>query len=284
MEASEAALGTGGLLLPWQGGGALALPDLTKAADIPVTAAPLPISAATIELRRIVDREAEIHRTRFGYHESGFRGWPTIEEQHRYCEAAEVVLNRPVQSWADVAEIAEIAWKLQPKVGLGADRPRYVTLESYQPHLAAWHGNIGMPCRDTHARAIACLIEAVMTLGGGRRLDPLRYDSEVVDTAVAQGRVGEAQGGGPVMHTEPVTMPPLALELREIRRRQLKANGAKDGDREYQVLGKEGDTIAKRIWRSRVSPGAMSHRVRRSWSSIIVTGVSAPTTTAPHAS
>ena len=48
------ALGAGGLLLPWAGKGALALPaDLGKAASLPVTAAPLPFSAECLQLREI---------------------------------------------------------------------------------------------------------------------------------------------------------------------------------------------------------------------------------------
>jgi hypothetical protein len=51
------ALGAGGLLLPWSGKGALALPaDLGKAAQIPLTAAPMPFSAECLQLREINGR------------------------------------------------------------------------------------------------------------------------------------------------------------------------------------------------------------------------------------
>jgi len=48
------ALGAGGLILPWAGKGALALPaDLGKAAQIPLTAAPMPFSPECLQLRHL---------------------------------------------------------------------------------------------------------------------------------------------------------------------------------------------------------------------------------------
>lgn len=200
----RAALGTGGLLLPWQGGGALALPDLAKAALVPVTAGPFPVSAETIELRRILARQYEVHLMQFDGEPYGRRRTPSDHRDRLWRECAEeykkvasVVLDRPVASWGQAVEIAEICWRVHPKVWFGEEPGRTfgsLTLQGYQKHSTA----------DFYSRPMPCLIEAVLQLGGGERHAPnFAPDEDILRRQLSRDELsdlcalGKRPGGAP---------------------------------------------------------------------------------------
>jgi hypothetical protein len=161
------ALGAGGLLLPWSGKGALALPaDLGKAASLPVTAAALPFSAECLQLREIKRALAALPANCDLYR--GFPGakapwYDTMSNEYHPVYAR--LTRRPVRSWTDCVELAEAIWAFWEKdnrdgfcVG-----PRIAKL-SVDPR----HAHIGYHQRE----AIAALVEGVLALGGGERFDP----------------------------------------------------------------------------------------------------------------
>jgi hypothetical protein len=162
------ALGASGLLLPFAGKGALALPaDLGKAAQLPVTAAPMPFSTECLELRQmrrqLLDcrlRQSQDRQPHDDYH----RDWHAVMD--RYGATTAVLAGRPATSWGHVVELAEIAWHFAPKEEIiNADGCSvYTGRIATRPHLAK-----GEDC--WRMRANAALIEAVLALGGGERFD-----------------------------------------------------------------------------------------------------------------
>jgi len=115
------ALGAGGLLLPWSGSGALALPtELGKAAALPVTPTALPVSGQMLRLR---DVRRELHGVYLSEpHDrlsSELRGkeWRDLMQREHKPLAAQIV-GRRKPTWTDCTEIAEVAtWTM---VRLGA--------------------------------------------------------------------------------------------------------------------------------------------------------------------
>jgi hypothetical protein len=103
------ALGAGGVLLPWAGKGALALPaDLGKAAALPVAPAAMPLSPQFLQLREV--REA-LHQCYMRQHHLSFdvseREWRNLMVNHHKPLEAEIV-GRRKPTWQDCREIAEI--------------------------------------------------------------------------------------------------------------------------------------------------------------------------------
>jgi hypothetical protein len=157
-----ALVGAGGLLLPWKGGGALALPDLAEAARVPVTLAPFPVSAELLELRRLKRRLVELKAVptqhaledHFARHESDRAAMRWFEVMYgEYWPIAQSIAERPVASWGQCVELAEIVW----------DRKKKWRIDNNvrKPHH---HG-------DTD-HILATLVDGVLTLGGGERFDP----------------------------------------------------------------------------------------------------------------
>jgi hypothetical protein len=113
------ALGAGGLLLPWAGKGALALPadSLGKAAQLPVTATSLPFSREALRLREIRQELHAIHLTGRGdlygegknTQEHRYRPWRSLMMEH-YRPLAHAIESRPEPTWTDCVELAEIIW------------------------------------------------------------------------------------------------------------------------------------------------------------------------------
>ena len=169
------ALGAGGLLLPWAGKGALAFPaDLGKAASLPVTAASLPFSAECLQLREIkralaaLPVNCDINR---GLPGAKAPWYETMTNE--YCPKEARLVRRPVRSWTDCVELAETIWAFWEK----EHRDGYcvgpmIAKLSTNPR----HASIGYHQRD----AIVALVEGVLALGGGERLDPriVPYDPE----------------------------------------------------------------------------------------------------------
>jgi hypothetical protein len=104
-------LGAGGVLLPFAGKGALALPaDLGKAAALPVAPTPLPVSPQLLQLREI---RRELHEI-YLWDTSDTRGasWRHVM-QNKYVPTVAEIVGRRNATWADCVEIAEIAmWRM----------------------------------------------------------------------------------------------------------------------------------------------------------------------------
>jgi hypothetical protein len=167
-------LGAGGLLLPWAGRGALALTtDLGKAAQLPVTAAPLPFSADTLRLR---DIKRALHALRTNDCRRGLRWrfaaeppyygdysarWILMKTQE-YNPVQERLAARPVRSWTDCVELAEAIWTFWTKQDPIAG-PTTSKLSANSNHAV-----IG----DHQHRMIVALVEGILALGGGEKFDP----------------------------------------------------------------------------------------------------------------
>lgn len=148
----------GGLLLPFRGAGALEL-DLT-APHVPVSAVPLPVSSTTLELRRIKHALHEIRQRQVCRDGSLSDEWR--ETVRAYDAEAELLLSRPVRSWADCVELAEVCWHTHWK---GWDENGRVRLAPRWPDCIA-------------ERARISLIEGVLSLGGGQRFDPNHVEDD----------------------------------------------------------------------------------------------------------
>ena len=170
------AIGAGGLLLPWAGKGALALPaDLGAAASLPVTAAPLPFSVEALRLREIRDAMHRIHMTRgtAGQDERS-REWCSLMVDH-YAPAARTIAARAEPTMTDCVELAEIIWHYLPKEQVQVRKGEWeyhddtgALAVAGDRHTVHYFGGNAYQCRD----AIVALVEAVLTIGAGERRDP----------------------------------------------------------------------------------------------------------------
>jgi hypothetical protein len=195
---------SGGLILPWAGSKALALAEPTTVADLAVVETPFPASAEILRFRSMItemsawrleatiaqERKDEVdlalfaERRRHGTEPKTFfrTGQPLFSELKQRCDAWEAqahkVLSRPVQSWGDVAEIAEIAWTVAPKVGDRMDDKGEPAPPGATPALRRYAGSVRDPRNYIDEFAIAAnaaLIDGVLTMAGGQRFDPY-YD------------------------------------------------------------------------------------------------------------
>ena len=114
------ALGAGGVLLPWAGKGALALPaNLGKAAALPVTPTPLPVSAEMLRLR---ETRRELHSIylatpddypkqdrpdEFGSRDGRTKAWREVM-RGKHTPTKRQIIGRKKPTWSDCVEIAEI--------------------------------------------------------------------------------------------------------------------------------------------------------------------------------
>lgn len=168
----KAALGAGGLILPFAGGSALAMVDKRATDDVAVTPVEWPVSETLLRFRAIRDQLLALRRPEGGSIDYQAR-WILL--WHDLVDAADGVWSEPVHTWGDVAARAEIAWAGAPKV---ADA-RGVTEDPgpYRNYCSLAKGNgIHYPIMGyTSAfsiKANAELIEAVLVLTGGDRVDP----------------------------------------------------------------------------------------------------------------
>jgi hypothetical protein len=170
------ALGAGGLLLPLQGKGAVALAaDLGEAARLPVSVAPLPFSKQALHLREI---NRALHRCHLANHsEARQREWRSLMVDE-YGPTAHAIAGREKPTWSDCVELAEIIWRGLPKETRVADDA---------PPDWQYEVETGALCMSDETRmhsdqfrsgchwsraAIIALVEAVLILGKGERFDP----------------------------------------------------------------------------------------------------------------
>jgi hypothetical protein len=156
----------GGLLLPLRGSGAFAL-DLSHP-KVPVASVGIPRSAEGLELSRLRAVLAEIHDRP----NSDARTESWRQTMHAYRAIIDQICARPVYSWNDCIDLAEVGWHISDKEPDPNGRLRLV------------------PCRqteanDTFTRARHALFEAVLTLGQGERVDPKSVSRYGVVTAHA---------------------------------------------------------------------------------------------------
>jgi hypothetical protein len=156
--------GTGGLLLPWQGGNVFALPtDLGAAAELPVRTMPLPVAKETLHLREIIERQRDWYRETPAdrRHNIGNREWQALAAE--YAAVADVILRRAITTWGQASEVAEIAWRYHDKTWRWDSEREWMALAN-APY-----------CGDRSGRfpsSASVLIEGVLALGGGQRNDP----------------------------------------------------------------------------------------------------------------
>jgi len=117
-----------------------------------VTAAPLPFSPECLQLREIKRALAalpNVHDGRWGRMIVG-----------EYRPAGDRLCARPVRSWTDSVELAELIWTFWQKDTRdcdGLDRPT--------DRLSASPLNVP-------AAPVVALVEGILALGGGERFDP----------------------------------------------------------------------------------------------------------------
>jgi hypothetical protein len=164
------ALGTGSLLLPLAGKGALALPaDLGPAAHLPVSERALPLPPACLELRRIKYVLAHVHAEPHSRDRS--LRWKILAE--RYESIARDLASKPAASWSDCVALAEIAWHMTTKEEIeGPDGFPVYTGELEIGRQEAIRNPWAAPCSAWWHHVQVALIEAVLSLGGGERFDP----------------------------------------------------------------------------------------------------------------
>jgi hypothetical protein len=146
------ALGAGGLLLPWAGKGALALPaDLGTAARLPVTATALPFSSELLQLREVRRglRRCWLHQHNYPGTSEYSTAWRDLM-QDRHTPLAERIAQRSPATWTDVVELAEVCWE-------------------HVAHRRSLRADGIAPWLHPHEAASEALVDAVLTLGGGER-------------------------------------------------------------------------------------------------------------------
>ena len=154
------------LLLPVAGSGAVAFADPAKAASIPMmTAAPLPFSADCLQLRSIKRALAALpENSDIG--SPGQKGrWYRMQTEE-YHPIKMRVSTRPVTSWTDCVELAEIIWTEWEK-----DHRDGYCVGPPGNKLAVHENQVG-PGSFYARHAITALVEGVLALGGGERFDP----------------------------------------------------------------------------------------------------------------
>jgi hypothetical protein len=113
------ALGAGGLLLPWTGKGALALPaDLGKAAELPVAPATPPISSELLQLREVRRALHDCYLRQHDYPSPSAyqQDWFDLFVHSAQPLEWEIVSRRKV-TWSDCTEIAEVAMHRMVRFG-----------------------------------------------------------------------------------------------------------------------------------------------------------------------
>lgn len=168
---------SGGLLLPWAGGKALALADPAAAADVALVTADFPASPDLIQYRQLMREHAA-----WRLNQAITKWYPRnrVETDQQLADAvrehglrhkgvAAQIWSQPARTWGDVVARAEIAWSAAPKVryydGRPSDPEPELQTMADQPRAHVYLTTFSLA-------ANAALIESVLTMAGGERYDP----------------------------------------------------------------------------------------------------------------
>ena len=152
------ALGAGGLLLPWAGNGALALPaDLGSAAHLPVSKVAPTFSAEALRLR-------ELREVMFRVNGKQSATWSACTDE--YGPLLTAITDRPKPTWQDVVELAEEIWRVLPKEEIPNANGSDIHTGALSVSPAEWRTG-AYHCRHQ----LVALVEAILTLGHGERRD-----------------------------------------------------------------------------------------------------------------
>ena len=155
-----------GVLLPLKGG--VVAVSAEAAAAVPAEAVAMPFSADCLELRAIRRKLLEIHEAPH-----------TQDRGHQFYNASvsyqkrviETMVDRPRRSWSELVELAECAWHYLPKEEVHDASGNFLGYTGRLARGRTVHGKPGtQPC--SHTAVLAELVDAIMDLGDGERLDP----------------------------------------------------------------------------------------------------------------
>ena len=155
-----------GLLLPLKGGAVSVSAE--AAAAVPAEAVAMPFSPDCLELRALRRKMMEIHESP-----------QTQERGHQFYNASvsyqkrviQTMVDRPRRSWSELVELAECAWHYLPKEEVHDESGNFLGYTGRLARERTVHGKPGtQPC--SHTAVIAELVDAIMDLGHGERLDP----------------------------------------------------------------------------------------------------------------
>jgi len=177
---------TGGLVLPLAGSKTLALANPAQAETVAVSPVAMPVCDELFKFRSLARSYAVLRRETWETYRNGLPGEkPTQEfivrtiiapERERLNAHAAAVIARPVTALADLAALAEVAWLAAPKDDCPVGSP---SGQLKRGHWKPGHGSRDfIHTDDMYYAATAALIEAVLTLASGQRLD-LYSDTDV---------------------------------------------------------------------------------------------------------
>lgn len=123
-----------GLLVPWAGGKVLTLAEPAKAADLAVKAGAFPTSPLfqtfQSEAHELEERMRGYALGTLQYEPNGFARL-VAEQRYKMQDTARPVWERGVETWSDLADIAEIAFLAAPKELTWDNREAYSEGASY---------------------------------------------------------------------------------------------------------------------------------------------------------
>lgn len=171
---------TGGLVLPFAGTKALALINPADAEAIAVRPTTMPVSNDLLQFRSLTREYIRIRHDTWEDWHTGARSWESqqaaVDESitpavRHYEAAAMAIVARPVTSWADIGELAEIAWAVAPK-DMCPVRERSGELQrGYWRRRDPSNPYVWDHHDDLRLSAQAALIEGVLAMTGGHRFD-----------------------------------------------------------------------------------------------------------------
>lgn len=173
-----------GVLLPLKGG--VVAVSAEAAAAVPAEAVAMPFSSECLELRSWRRKMLDIHNEP-QTQERGKRFYnASVSYQQRVLDT---MIGRPRRNWAELIELAECAWQYMPKEEVHDERGCFV---GYTGRLARDiagpnRGANGIyerkPC--SHTAVLAELVETILDLGNGERLDPKMSQRHIMTRSAA---------------------------------------------------------------------------------------------------
>lgn len=170
---------SGGLVLPLAGTKAIALTNPAQADAVDVAPVAMPVSDDLVRLRSLARGYSRLRRLTWDNHRRGIPKDKSereivetiIQPEHQRVERqAAAMIARPCSSWADVGELAEIAWLAAPKDNCPIG-PRTGQLQRGNWRRCGPNPHDFVHDDDVYLCATAALIEAVLTMTGGQRFD-----------------------------------------------------------------------------------------------------------------